>query len=255
MNRFLLIFLLFFQTRVIAEVPLRVGMELSYPPFEMVCNDGKPCGISVEMAYELGKFLHREIAIENIPFVGLLPALKNGSIDLIISSMTITEERKKSIEFSDPYVTTGLCLLISAKSPVKEVGDLNFPDRTVVVKSGTSGEVYASRYLSKSTVRVLDQEAMCVLEVVQGKGDAFIYDQLSTFRNWKKNPDTTRALLTPFQKESWGIGLSKNNPELLKKINAFIIQFRTTGQSEKLAEKYFLVEKVVFQEMGIPFIF
>src|SRR5690349_11371645 len=72
---------------------LIVGMELNYPPFEMVDPQGKPTGISVEMAKELGKFLEKDVQIQNIPFDGLIPALKTGKIDLIISSMTETPER------------------------------------------------------------------------------------------------------------------------------------------------------------------
>jgi polar amino acid transport system substrate-binding protein len=81
---------------------LVVGMELNYPPFEMVAPDGNPAGISVEMAQALAKSLGREVQIQNIPFDGLIPALKTGKIDLIISSMTETPERAQSIDFSDP---------------------------------------------------------------------------------------------------------------------------------------------------------
>src|SRR5204863_4234660 len=91
---------------------LVIGMELKYPPFEMVDQQGRAAGISVEMARALGKFLEREVRIENIPFDGLIPALKTGKIDLIISSMTETAERAQSIDFSELYLRTGLCLLI-----------------------------------------------------------------------------------------------------------------------------------------------
>src|SRR4051812_34981947 len=82
---------------------LVVGMELKYPPFEMVDQQGQPTGISVELARELGKALHREIRIENIPFDGLIPALQTAKIDLIISSLTETAERARAIDFSEPY--------------------------------------------------------------------------------------------------------------------------------------------------------
>src|SRR5690349_6158238 len=86
---------------------LVVGMELNYPPFETVDPQGKPSGISVDMAKVLGQRLHREVQIENIPFDGLVPALKTGKIDLIISSMTETPARAQSIAFSEPYLHTG----------------------------------------------------------------------------------------------------------------------------------------------------
>lgn len=236
------------------QLPLRVGMELSYPPFEMVSPDGSPSGISVDFVHAFGEHLNRPIIIENTPFIGLIPALNNGKIDLIISSMTITEERKMSIDFSIPYATTGLCLLVSIKSKLNEIAEANQPDCKIVVKSGTSGEVYAAKNLSKASVRVLDKEAMCVLEVVQGKADAFIYDQLSVYTQWQKNLKTTRALLTPFQKEDWGIGIRKGNSALLEQVNQFIIKFREDGGFDKLSDKYLHQQKEAFQKLGIPFI-
>jgi polar amino acid transport system substrate-binding protein len=97
---------------------LVVGMELAYPPFEMTDTSGKPSGVRVDLAHELGKALGKKVVIENSAFDGLIPALKTGKIDLIISSMTATEERAKSIDFSDAYLRTGLCLLVKKGAPV-----------------------------------------------------------------------------------------------------------------------------------------
>src|SRR5882672_2934816 len=113
---------------------LIVGMELKYPPFEMVDPKGQPTGISVEMAQALGTFLGRPARIENIPFDGLIPALKTGKIDLIISSMTETPERAQSIDFSEPYLRTGLCLLIGAHTGIENIQDADQAGRTIAVK-------------------------------------------------------------------------------------------------------------------------
>jgi polar amino acid transport system substrate-binding protein len=220
------------------QPPLRVGMELSYPPFEMVCRDGKPCGISVEFAEALGKFLHREVQIENISYVGLIPSLNTGKIDLIISSLTVSPQREKAIDFSEPYLTTGLCLLVSARSDLQNISEANAPGRVIVVKSGTTGEVYALKNLKKATVRVLDKESLCVLEVVQGKADAFIYDQFSVKAHAKKHPITTRAILTPFATENWAVGIKKGNTQLREQVNAFITEFKANGGFEALKAKY-----------------
>lgn len=250
-----LIFLFFVYGLEAVDKPLRAGMELSYPPFEMVCNDGKPCGISVDIVEHLGHYLEKPIVIENISFIGLIPSLKNGIVDLVISSLTVTEQRAKAIDFSEPYAKIGLALLVSKKSDLESIEQANSPKRVIVVKSGTSGELYAAKHLKEAVVRVLDKETTCVLEVVQGKADGFIYDQLSVFTNWKKNPQTTRALLTPFQQEYWAIGVKKGNRSLLNKINAFIQHFRSQGGFEKLGDQYLPEQKKAFQEMGVPFVF
>lgn len=232
---------------------LRVGMELAYPPFEMTDTSGKPSGVSVDLAQALGKALGKKIVIQNMAFDGLIPALKTGKIDLVISSMTATAERAQSIDFSDPYLHTGLCLLVNSKSPVRTIADLDRPGRTVAVKKGTTGQIYAARQIKKARVLVLDKEAAAVLEVVQGKADAFIYDQMSTFQNWRHNQATTRAILTPFQKESWAIGLRKGNEQLKGEINRFLKEFRSQGGFDQLGDRYLKQQKDEFRRLGYPF--
>ena len=162
-----------------AEPPLRVGMELGYPPFEMRDEKGEPKGVSVDLARALAEFLGRPLEIQNLTFDGLIPSLKTGKIDLVLSSMTATEERARAIDFSDPYLKTGLCLLVGSKSEVKSIADLNQAGKTIAVKKGTTGHLYAAKNLKAPKVLVLDKEAAGVLEVTQGKADGFIYDQMS----------------------------------------------------------------------------
>lgn len=234
---------------------LTVGMELSYPPFEMTDENGKPAGVSVDLANELGKFLGKKVVIENTSFDGLIPSLKTGRIDLIISSMTATPERALSVDFSDPYLKTGLCLLVSAKSGIQSIRDADQSGRTIAVKKGTTGQNYAAEHLIGAQVLVLDKEAACVLEVTQGKADAFIYDQMSVFKNWQRNPDTTRALLIPFREESWAVAVRKGNNDLLKKVNAFLADYRSHGGFEKLGDRWLPEQKEAFKKLGYPFYF
>ena len=233
--------------------PLKVGMELAYPPFEMTDTTGQPAGVSVDLAKALGISLGREIKIENMSFDGLIPALKTGKIDIILSSMTATPERAQSIDFSDPYLQTGLCLLVRKDSSVQTIADLDQVGMTVAVKKGTTGHNYASKELKKAKILVLDKEAAAVLEVVQGKADAFIYDQMSTYSNWKRNPQTTRAILQPFQQESWAIGIRKDNTALKEGINIFLKDYRAKGGFEKLGDTWLLEQKQEFKRLGYPF--
>lgn len=129
---------------------LRVGMELSYPPFEMTNTAGQPEGISVELAKSLGESLGRSILIENIAFDGLIPALRTGTIDCIISSMTSTPERAKAIAFSNPYLKTGLTLLVGRDSPVLSPDDITKPGVRIAVKLGTSAHKYAAQQLKNA---------------------------------------------------------------------------------------------------------
>jgi polar amino acid transport system substrate-binding protein len=230
-------------------------MELAYPPFEMRDQKGEPAGVSVDLARALGEALGMTVEIQNLPFDGLIPALKTGKLDLIISSMTATPERAQSVDFSEPYLKTGLCLLVGAKSGIRSIADADKIGRSIAVKKGTTGHLYALRALKAARPLVLDNENACVLEVVQGKAEAFIYDQMSTFKNARRNPDTTHALLAPFQQESWAVGLRKGSDDLRAKVNAFLADYRAKGGFEKLGDKWLGEQKAEFKRLGVPFYF
>jgi polar amino acid transport system substrate-binding protein len=238
-----------------AAKPIVIGMELNYPPFEMTDQAGNPTGVGVEMAQALGDYLHRPITIENMPFEGLIPALKTNRIDLIISSMTATDERRKSIDFSDPYLNTGLAILAKKNSPIRSIADVDKPGVIVAVKTGTTAADYARDHFKNATVLPLQQDTACALEVVQGRADAFIYDQMSIYQFAKKHPDTTRGLLEPFQKESWAIGIRKGNVDLENQVNAFLRDFKAHKGFDALGDKYLKADKEAFKQMGFPFYF
>ncbi len=266
-------------TKKKAEV-LTVGMELAYPPFETKDDKGNPSGISVDLAYAMGEHLGREVKIENLNWDGLIPSLQTNKVDVIISSMTITEERSKVVDFSDPYANSYLALLTNADAEINTVEDLNQIGKVVAVKKGTTGAIFADKFLGKATVNALSSENACVTEVVQGKSHAFIYDQLTIYRQSQKNPDTTKAVFIPAEenengtaqnkgseellkatfipaqkKENWGMALKKGNEALLKQVNEFIKKYKEEGGFEKLTEKYMAEEKKVFDELNFPWFF
>ena len=203
---------------------LVVGMELSSPPFEMTDEHNQPTGIGVDLARALAAYLHKDLVIQNTKFEGLIPALRTDRINLIISSMTATEERAQTISFSDPYVHISICLLVGANSGLRAGDDLNQP------------------------------QAACVLEVIQGKADAFIYDQMSVYQLQKRNAATTRAIFQPLQRENWAIGIGRKHPELCARVNAFLADFKAKHALESLAAKY-LNDPQALQAMGDPFSF
>ena len=234
---------------------LIVGMEMSFPPFEMLDASGQPAGVSVDIARAMGQYLNRPIRFENIPFDGLIPSLKTGKIDLIISSLTMTEDRKKSIDFSDPYLKMGLAILASNKSDIQSISDVDKPGRNVAVKKGTTADIYAMQHFKNAKILVFNDESACAIEVGQGKADCFIYDQISVFQNWKRHQDRTRAILQPFEQEEWAMGIRKGNDDLRQQINNFIKQFKESGGFEQLGVKYLGENKKAFEDLRIPFYF
>ena len=227
--------------QVVKRNKLVVGMEMKFFPFEYANEKGEPVGFDVEIAQLAAKELGVEIELKDMEFSGLIPALQGGKIDMIISGMTRTLTREKAVSFTHPYFETGLCLLLSKQkaSSVQDVKELNASDRTIAVKLGTTGDLVATKMLSKAQINRYKDETACVREVVTGRADAFLYDQLSIGKHHKENPEATRAILKPFTYEPFAIAIRKGDADFLAWLNMFIETIKADGRYQELYEKHF----------------
>ena len=125
------------------------------------------------------------------------------------------------------------------------------------VKKGTSGHTVAQKYFPNAEILVFDKESASVLEVSQGKVDAFIYDPLTIYRNWTRNSETTTPLLAQFETESqpWAVAYRKGEEDLGAQIDEFIVEYKANGGFNKLADKYLGEERAFFTEKNVPFFF
>ena len=169
--------------------------------------------------------------------------------------MTDTPERRKSIAFSDPYLTVGLGALVRQEASITSIHDLNQPGLKVAVRQGTTGQLWAQKNLKQATLVVFDQEAAAVLEVIQKKADAFLYDEMSIWKHHHEHPLATRALLSSLQQDSWAIGLRLSDGELRERVNQFLKTFRAEKGFERLGDRYLEEQKKGFVQEGVPFIF
>lgn len=239
-----------------APKTLKVAMELAYPPFETKDKAGNPAGVSVDIIRDFAKKNGYTAQIENTAWDGLIPSLQTGKADVVISSMTITDERKQTVDFTKPYANSYLALLTNKKAGIKKASDLDVAGKKVAVKTGSTGDAYATKNLKKAEVIRLADESACVTEVVQGKADAFIYDQLTIYRNQKEHADTTDAVFIPFQDvDKWGMAVKKGNTELLGQLNAYIDGAQKAGTFDAISEKYLSKEKETFKKFGFKWFF
>lgn len=235
---------------------LTVAMELAYPPFEGKDDAGNPSGVSVTFMEDFAAAYGYDLTIENVSFDGLIPSLQTGKADAVMSSITITPEREEEVDFTDPYAVAQLAILAGADSGVESADDLNQADKTVAVKTGSTGDVYATKHLANAQILRLADESACVTEVAQGRADGFLYDQLTIYRNNQANPDTTKAVFIPFQDpEYWGIAVASGNDELREELNAFIAESKENGEFDRLTDEYLAEEKAAFDELGFRWFF
>ena len=227
--------------QVIKRNKLIVGMEVAFFPFEYANEKGEPIGFDVEIAQLAAKELGVEIEIRDMEFSGLIPSLQSGKIDMIISGMTRTLTREKTVSFTQPYFVTGLCVLLSNKKApdLQDVKELNSPDRILAVKLGTTGDLITGKLFPKAQVNRFKEETACAREVVTGRADAFLYDQLSISKHHKENPEATRALLKPFTYEPYSIAIRKGDADFLGWLNLFLETIKADGRYQELYQKYF----------------
>ncbi|MCK8603882.1 transporter substrate-binding domain-containing protein [Desulfoferrobacter suflitae] len=227
--------------QIIKRNKLIVGMEVEFFPFEYADEKGNPIGFDVDIARLAAKELGVEIEIKDIEWTGLIPSLQSGKVDMIISGMTATLERAKAVTFSRPYFETGLCALLSQKKAptIKDARELNAEDRIIAVKVGTTGDLVTARLFPNAQINRYKDETACVREVVTGRADAFLYDQLSVAKHHKQNPETTRALLTPFTYEPYAIAMRKGDFDFWNWINMYLDTIKRDGRYQELYDKYF----------------
>lgn len=217
---------------------IKFGTNAEFPPFEYVTTQGvigEYDGIDMAIAKEIGAQTGMDVAIENMEFDSLLIALENGQIDAVISGMTITEERAKSVDFSKPYYTATQVMIVDQNSDIKTAADM--ADKKIVVIQGYTGELcvqdlgYDYEAFKKGT------EA--ILELNNGKCDVVVIDSATAQKYVKDNPNL-KIVEDPsaFEAEEYGIAVKKGNTELLDKINAAVDKMLADGTISEWSAKY-----------------
>ncbi len=157
---------------------LRVGMEPGYMPFEMTNQKGEIVGFDVDMAKRIAKAMGVKLELVSTAWDGIIPALLTNKFDMIMSGMTVTPERNLKIAFANPYIVVGQSILVKKEyaGEVKSYKDLDNPKFKVGSKLGTTGEQATKRLISKANYISFETEQEGVMDLVNGKIDAFVYD-------------------------------------------------------------------------------
>ena len=221
---------------------LRVGMEPGYMPFELTNQKGEIIGFDVDIAKRMAKAMNVELELVSTAWDGIIPALLTDKFDVIMSGMTLTQERNMSINFATPYIEIGQTVIINNKiaGDVKSYKDLNDPKYTVASKLGTTGEQATKRMIPNAKYVSFETEQEGMLEVVNGKIDAFIYDMpynavAVSQRGGGKVTHLDKAFT--FEPLAWGI--RKGDPDFLNWLDNFMHQIKNDGTYDKIYQKWF----------------
>ncbi len=221
---------------------LRVGLEPGYMPFEMTNQKGEIIGFDVDIAKRMAKAMGVKLELVSTAWDGIIPALLTKKFDIIMSGMTLTQQRNLRINFADPYIVVGQTILLRKElaGTVKSYKDLNDPKYKVVSKLGTTGEQAVKRLIPKATYISFETEQEGVMEVVNGKADAFVYDSpYCAIALHQKGQGKLVWLDKPFTYEPLAWGVRKGDYDFINWLNNFLRQIKNDGTYDKIYRKWF----------------
>ncbi len=214
---------------------LRVGMDLQYPPFETFDSAGNPSGISVDIAWALADSLGLELEVVNMDFSTLVPALETRAIDIVIASMSITQERMLKVDFSKPYVYFKLIGLMNPLfaqehqlDDASTAQDLWSITQTRFI--GLAGQISSDIPEQHGfEVKTSVDKSAAITEIINNRADFLLISPEVVVAAHQANPGQTAVFWTPLDVSPIGMAVVKGNQELLDKANAFIDQMDEPG--------------------------
>ena len=226
---------------ILKKGELWVGFDSGYMPFEMTNQKGRYVGFDIDMAKEMAKAMGVKFVPVNTAWDDIIPSLITGKFDIIISGITVTQERNLKISFTDPYIIVGQTLLIDKKHErkINSYKDLNDPEYIVTSQSGTTGEEAAKNLIPKCTYKSFKTEKEAVLEVINGNADAFVYDlPFCVVVMVMQGKDKLTFLDKPFTYEPLAWAIRKGDPDFLNWLNNFLRQIKKDGRYERIYNKW-----------------
>jgi polar amino acid transport system substrate-binding protein len=224
---------------------LKIGTEGAYPPFNNLTADGKLEGFDVDIAKALCDEMKVKCEFVTQDWDGIIPALQAGKFDAIIAQMSITEERKQKVDFTNRYTHTPPAIVAPKDSDIKGVTKEDLAGKTIGVATSTTHFNYAEKTYTDSTIKAYPTSQEEQLDLANGRLDA-INDDIIVLEDWLKTPDGACCkligaitLVPEIHGPGAGIAVRKGETDLVNKFNAAIDAIRANGKYKEINDKYF----------------
>jgi len=218
-----------------------VGTDAAYAPFESQNEKGEIVGFDIDVMKAVASKAGIEVKFVNTPWEGIFNALGQGDRDLVVSAVTITDERKQTIDFSAPYFDAAQLIAVKANSKVAKFDDLK--KLKVGVQTGTTGDEAVSKLLGKTNTNIkrFESTPLALKELEAGGVDAVVADNGVVIHYVANNPGGKFKTVADkeFVPEQYGIALKKGNAELLAKVNKGLADIKSDGSYDKIFAQYF----------------
>ena len=220
----------------------KVAMNAQFPPFESMNSSGQIEGFDVDVMNAIAKEEGFKVTYHQQAWDGIFASLKAGDNDILISGITITDDRKKEMLFSEPYYKITQVVLVPQGKKIASVEDLKKMDK-VGVTIGTTGDLAAQKILGATSEKIIRLENLPLMlkEVETGAVDAVISDSAVVADYVKKKGDKgfTMVEVPDFTVEYYGIAVRQDDKALMDKINSGLKKIQASGEYDKISDKYF----------------
>ena len=220
---------------------LTMSTNASFPPYEMVADDGSFEGIDVEVAGAIAEKLGLELQVDDMGFDAALQAAQTGKSDMVMAGVTVTEERQAVMDFSNSYANGVQVVIVKEDSPIQTVDDLANANM-IGCQMGTTGYIYCSDTpenggFGEDHVTPYDDGAAAVQALMNGQIDAVVIDNMPAQEYVAANPGL-KILDGEFTNEDYAIGVAKGNTALLDAINGALEELTADGTIQSIVDKY-----------------
>ncbi|MDY0324414.1 MAG: basic amino acid ABC transporter substrate-binding protein [Candidatus Carbobacillus sp.] len=209
-----------------------VGSDAAYAPFEYIDTKGDIAGWDIELIKKMAELGGFEVVIRNLPWDTLFQEVKNGGVDAAISAITITDERKATYDFTEPYFVANQLVLVKEDSPIQTFQDLKNA-KFVGVQNATTGHYVVQELLGKTSPKIKSYEStpLAIQDMLNGGSDAVVADNAVVLEYVKNNPNVKfRTIDDPsFEKEYYGLMVKKGNQKVLDILNNALQKAKAEG--------------------------
>ena len=223
----------------VEEGVLHMATNAAFPPYESTTDDGGYEGIDVEIAQAIAEKLGCELVVDDMDFSSILTAVQGGKADVALAGLTVTEERKQNVDFTDSYAKGVQSIIVPEGSDIKSVDDLE--GKMIGTQEGTTGYIYCSDDYGDDHVVAYTNGAMAVEALKAGKVDCVVIDNNPAKAFVDKN-EGLALLDTAYVEEDYAIAVSKDNPALLEAVNTALVELIEDGTVQSIVDKYISAE-------------
>jgi ABC-type amino acid transport substrate-binding protein len=230
-----------------APAQLRVGITPNYPPLAFK-RGGALAGIEVDFAQKLGPALGMQVNLVELPWEDLIPALRDQRIDIIMSGMSITDERKQLVSFAHPYLRVGQMVLLR-RADAARLGTnraINQPTTRIGFVNGTTGETYVEQHFQKAQARGFESVDAAVTALRAHRIDVFVHDAPSIYSITARERGPKSELVgrfEPLTKEYLAWAVRKDDTALLARLDTVLSQWNTDGTLDSVLSKWIKIRR------------